>query len=245
MFGALLLEVACFPDIKPITFDPIDVPALESALAEPTGEVNEETLIEIADHLIENERAFQAVRALIQEVYEEDGGDTTPDGKVFRELSGTNAYVRISCTGHDIQNPVTDFSEGELRIDSPTFTDEFLENYDTKGDMLVRFSACRYTTMVFEGELVMHYDAEMSRAALDPDISWVDDADSSLDGALISPMLQELGVGVQVLFTLEAGETLVLEWLDAQADTVGIRGVNGSAVCIFSQDVETWNCEVP
>lgn len=236
--------VTCFPDPKPVSWEPLDLDALKDDLANPTGEVNEDTSKEVAEGLIANEEALREVLRFIELIYslsQDDQGGLT--AVVPRGLDGTNIFMRIACPGSDVANPDTSFEEGELRLDSPGFTDEFLETFEVVGDVHMDFTKCRIGPFEYEGSAPAHYDTAATEAAIDLRLDFVDQRTDG-EGSFHYPLFTSLDDGVQMLYTLESGETLVLEWVDDFA-MVDLRGRNGLFLCTFDVDAVDLICAPP
>jgi len=238
------LAASCFPDPQPVRWEPIDVEQLKDDLANPTGEVNPETSKEVAEGLIGNEAALREVLKFIDLIYtlsQDDQGGLT--AVVPRELDGTNIFMRIACPGTDPLDPDTTFQQGELRLDSPSFTDEFLETFEVKGDVHMDFTECRIGPFEYEGSVPAHYDSDAAEAAIDLDLDFFD---HGLDagGSFHYPLFTGLDTGVQLLYTLESGGTLVLEWVD-DLQMIDLRGANGLFLCSLDIDAIDLVCAAP
>jgi hypothetical protein len=218
---------------------------LERALAMPTAEVTEANIGEVAEAAIESQEVLDATMRFVRTVFEQDEEAGTLHALSLPELRGTNVYVRASCPGPDVLHPVLDFSHGQLRIDSPNFTQEFLDNYEVEGDLLLRFEACRISSFELGGSGRAHYDLDTRELALAPSFHAIDLSDTARRTTPFEdPMRAMEFEAFQVVVTLESQQTLVLEWITDE-NMVDLRGRNGVFACALDREILDLDCTAP
>lgn len=184
-------------------------------------------------------------------------GDNAPvrDGA---DTLGTSFFVAVACPG-DQDAPVTDFSRGRVRLDSPELTSLELESLLAGGELLLSFQACAVGAFVLEGQLPGRYIVNLDSLSLPGGVTPDDkplaalavDA-SSLD---VSGNYLPLGVvgfacggqspchdDIRTVAELDAGELGTLRigfrltsvaWNGRQAIAVDVAGADGNARCTF------------
>lgn len=76
---------------------------------------------------------------------------------------GTNLYLRLACPGVDPLHRVTDFSAGEVRLDSDRIRSLDLRKLMDGGEFLLSFRRCQLGSMNFEAELPGRYTVDAER----------------------------------------------------------------------------------
>jgi hypothetical protein len=226
----LLLLAGCSPQLEPIRWQGVDIDALREAIANPTGVVDETSANEVADEIVISADAYQAVSSYLHDVFlTEPGEHLAPAWVLPQALDGTSIYLLVACPGDGDAPP---FSAGSIRIDSPTLTAEVVSTFDVRGQLLLSFEGCEIGPATFDGSSRVYRDLELGEFAVEPDIDVAfEDQTITLD----RPILWDVGGEVHVLYELDSGDTLVLEWASAELE-LRLRGVNGSLVCTAGLD---------
>lgn len=233
----------CKREVEPARWNAIDLEALRDSIDAPTGTVDEDSVSEIARDFVRAELPLDALLGLIEDVFtmsEQDGG---VHAWRMPRLEGTNVFVEVSCPGPALSEPVLDFSEGRLRVDSPSLSEEYAETFHIEGDFLLSLDACRVDAFRYEGQSPGHYVVESRTLALDFAWEWEDLEDDG-QGNVGSQVLWEIGQRVSLLYTLDDGDTVVIEWTRSEAE-FEIRGRNGSFACSTGGDPPEPMCTAP
>jgi hypothetical protein len=253
---AMVLLGACSPEPSSVRWRPIDLEALDEALAAPTADVTPRTTREVAAAFAREEVLLGLTIGFVRRVLtREEGrevststwrrGSAVPRVLEDEALSATSVYVRASCPGPDPSNPDVDFAYGQLRIDSAQLTREALEDYTIEGDLFLQFEACRMSSLELDGTMAAYYDPDAIELALAPDLQVEDRVTGSWPSSGFErPMRVTDFEAAEVLFVLESARTLVLEWTTA-GTTVGLRGRNGAFACAFDREPPALTCEGP
>lgn len=241
----VLSSAACLPDPQPIRFEPLDRDQLDEDLANPTADVDEVTRKEVADQLAADKAAIAAMFEFLGSVLlREIGQGGEPTLQTSRALEGTNVFAKVACPGPDEANPDTSFEFGALRIDSPTFTDEFVDEFDLHGDLWLDHDDCVVGDFEYFGGFASYYDTQDIEVGLDVNLEFIDHAIDEFPRDIHYPIRGEPGVAYQALITLESGKTLVAEFVVGNVP-FGIRGANGVFTCELDLDALDLVCMDP
>lgn len=157
-----VLGLGCGAEVDQKTWVPIDVQDVRTRLDEPTATIDaleqeviadlegvSEGLVSFSDFA---QDLFSAVRP------ETDAPPTeTPDDRGMTRTRGTSFYIRWSCPGRDLDDPVLDFDEGSIFVDSPALDDDAIDDIELQGDLLLTIDDCRIEDRVFRGESPAFY----------------------------------------------------------------------------------------
>lgn len=140
MGGAVtgLLLLSCEPEVAVTGWTAVPYAEIVKEIMEPSGQVFEadpaQTATEVESLLADNQTigrvmeivfaVYHQVEFLLRAVESSSGGAQYSDSTHSGDVSGTTAYVRISCFGPNITEPNLDFQYGELYVEGPSFSIE-------------------------------------------------------------------------------------------------------------------------
>ncbi|PRQ05439.1 hypothetical protein ENSA5_02600 [Enhygromyxa salina] len=225
---ALVSGLACLPDPAPIQWAPVDIEALREQLANPSGEVSEATTDEVAARFVRRREAHRAIGNYIHGVFAGEGEGASARFVTPRALSGTSVYALVACPGPDLRAADVGFAYGAIRLDSPTLTEELIASRSFGGDLLLSFSGCQIAGFTFDGSAPAHFDDDRLELAVDLNIDYRNEA-AGIERSLSEPLLVGLA-WTKILFTLESGDTLTIEWAPLEL-SLELVGANGSLTC--------------
>ena len=183
---ALTTLTVCGGKPEPVRWNELDFEAMVADMANPTGTVTNENVLEIAEAFTDNAEAIILLGKILDRMFPtgvEDalvdsggaplapGGDElvdlvweTPasaaeDGDEFSlDLEGTSVFVKLACWGPEPLDPDLSFRHGYIRVDGPGLSEEVIENLEYTGDFLLSFRRCRFPTGTLAGRNVGFYD---------------------------------------------------------------------------------------
>ncbi|GEM_PF-6700871 len=226
--------LACVPELEPIRWEAIDIEALRDAVASPTGIVDEQSTQEIADSLVRDNDAYQVLAQYIRAVF---SATASPDGPgprwlIPQALGGTSIYALVACPGTELDGGEFSFANGFMQIDSPTLTAELVSSFEVSGDLLLSFVGCRIGELVFDGGAPAHYVSDPIEIGVIPRDLRYELLGSDEPYTIEQPLLWSESDQLSLLFTLDSGETLALDWQgDGDELDAELRGANGSLIC--------------
>jgi hypothetical protein len=237
-----LAAIACNGDIQAVSWAPLDIDQLEDDMASPTAPLNDAAIAELQatpeDEITVIRGLLQVGRLIVETSGEGDMETETRDLDV--NLSGTQVYIRIACPGPEGTTPDSEFRFGSLTFYSPGLSKTTIDTWGAQGDMLGVLEGCIVGQYTLDGEMRMFYDTIRDLLAAEFDIDW---ARAGAAGHFTLPAIDDrdavddTDVRAQVLFTLESGETLLLESNpDLGLTEYLIRGVDGEIVCDQAND---------
>jgi hypothetical protein len=161
---AASLVMGCQADVKLATWQPVDVGQFNRAMTNPTGKFALETIEELmandplryADIIDKVGRSLEVIEETIRPAAGE--GWSVPPVAVGGTIRSTNAFLKFSCPGEDLDDAVTDFSAGSIRLDTPLAIDSASLDFAVTGDILLTFDSCRTSTLLFQGRARAYYD---------------------------------------------------------------------------------------
>lgn len=230
LFLCSMTVAACKRDVDPVQWDALDLEEMRDRMDEPTAAATQQNVNEVAEQFIRDREALEAVFQFIEDAFETgDGGAGDGPAYIRPRLEGTNVFVKFSCLGDDLAAPVLDFSQGHLRLDSPSLSEEFAETFFVEGAFLLGFSECRLGRFEYAGDSPGHYVVEDLTLAIDFDWAWTNH-DEETEGVFDYEVLWDIGQRFQLLTQLGSGETMVVEWSLLEVD-FAIRGSDGEFAC--------------
>lgn len=146
---------ACAPDADLPTWEPLDRDTIAARLTEPTAAVSELAEGELTDalgedfpELVEAARGITYAFSIVSDLVADQPAvpamsSGTGSGR------GTNFFVSVSCPG-DWEAPRTDFSRGEMRLDSATIGRDVI-GFLSGGDVLATFRSCELGALRLNG----------------------------------------------------------------------------------------------
>ena len=164
------------PDVALLTWDTIDLDDVEGKLAAPTATVADlqAGIDKIGDELSDLEilggEGFDLYEAI------DDPNETVPT--VYEssddQETGTQAYMRVACSGPDGNGPDPDFAFGSVKFDGPTIrygTVEEGESISIAGPIYLTFDDCRAGDALMVGGIPGYYDDVENRLGLDGELT--------------------------------------------------------------------------
>jgi hypothetical protein len=232
-----LLVVACNGDTKAITWAPLDIEQLEEDVESPTAALDEANLAELFETPVEEVQLVKGLlgisRLLIDTAGEGDMESITRDLDV--NLEGTQVYLRIACTGPIDVIPDPEFRYGSLTVYSAGLSQAVIDTWGAQGDMLGVLEGCVIGRYTLDGRMRMYYDTIRNLLGVDFEIEWSREGGSgnfTLPATDQRDPLDETAGRGRVLFTTEAGETLVIEQnFDLGPTEYIVRGADDEVVC--------------
>ncbi|HSC89834.1 MAG TPA: hypothetical protein VLC09_21305 [Polyangiaceae bacterium] len=176
----------CQPEVSHLSWNSLDQEEIDRALDEPTGTLplreEPEILREVEARLpalLDASRFLSTVMQVAIDVGSSDANarmdelpEVTEGPKSADQTWGTSLYLRIACPG-DFESPVTDFSRGEVRLDSPSLTTLDLRELRSGGEFLLSFGECRFGKTQLDAQIPGRYLLNAERlgyfASPDPD----------------------------------------------------------------------------
>ncbi|GEM_PF-2747358 len=170
------------------SWEPVTEVMVSEALGSPTGKIGSAPstgLISLAEQrlpaLIEVAGFIGHLATVVNEVAQADNSEvskklpeiTTTDANAKEVTWGTSLFVKLACPGATALPPY-DFSNGEVRLDSPTFSGlDFSPLFDD-GQFLLSFDQCALGKLNLNAQFPGRYIVDLSRFGLtkksdDPD----------------------------------------------------------------------------
>jgi hypothetical protein len=237
---AVCLSPGCTPGFSPISWDDLDYEEMTEKLNNPTGSVDINSMGQVSNELLAvsaatnsfDSRVQAALSALGEEPERTEGALV---GTKHGALEGTNVFVKIACPGADLADPSSDFSDGYIRLDSPTLTEESI----SAGGILVTFHECVAGEVYLNGECAAYYSTDPFTFALDLSLHLIYgelDLDTSAQLSYDDAKLRvALSVNNETTVTVDAD-------LGASLGTFTVTGTNGTFSCSLNGD-GTGQCE--
>lgn len=229
--GLFALALGCTPELEPIRWDGIDVAGLRQAIASPTGIVDEASADEVAAAIVQRQEPYRVLSDYLHQVFESDVEDAAgPTWVIPQALDGTSVYVLVACPG-PLGDEAPPFSQGSMRIDSPTLSADLISTFAIRGQLLLSFSNCMIDDYSFNGVAPAFHDSELRELGVVPQLEVVRDGGGEPSYALREPILVDAAAErVSALFELDSGDTLALDWSPTQL-ALRLRGRDGALVC--------------
>ncbi len=237
--GVVFWSVAgCTGGFEPVSWEPVDAEGIRDSFELPTGIVGPETL-EAAIGYAETLGLFIGAvnHGLTPAETESSNGVVNGELAVIEGalVTGTNAYLKISCPGEDSENPVVDFSHGHIRLDSSSLTavqeGRALPQWDLNGHGLLNFVSCDLNAVVFSGVSPFFVDTDNASLVIQMAMSaTTGDVSSTVDIALI----MENG-GIAFSFPDALGDNVSVSYLETGEGLVfSVKGTNGAYSCLVA-----------
>jgi hypothetical protein len=155
-------------------------------MANPTGEVTNETVLEVAKKYSDNAEAILLIGRILDRMFPtgieqaiemSDGGTPLapgdPPGVLVDaplgaelaaaegiDLEGTSVFVKLACWGPEVLEPDLSFKQGYIRVDSPGLSEEVVNSLETTGDFLLTFGLCVFPTGTIIGKNPAFYEKD-------------------------------------------------------------------------------------
>ncbi len=229
----LALMLGCTPELEPIHWDAVDIEALREAIANPTGIVDEASADEVGAAVVQRNEPYRVLSDYLHGVFVGDmSGDEGPVWVLPQALDGTSVYLIVACPG-PLGADAPPFSRGSVRVDSPTLDAEVVSTFAVQGQLRLSFTACEIADYTFDGVAPAFHTAEPLALGFVPTLDFfrADQPDAVFE--LHEPVLWDASDRISVLFELDSGETLTLDWLAAQVE-LRLRGRNGELICTIA-----------
>lgn len=225
------LILGCTPELEPIRWDAIDVAELRDAIANPTGTVDEASADEVAAAIVERHEPYRVLADYLHQVFADDDADADdPVWVIPQALDGTSVYVIVACPG-PLGGDAPAFSQGSMRIDSPTLSADLIATFAIRGQLQLSFRNCVIADYSFNGVAPGFHDGERRDIGVVPRLEVVDELSGESVSELREPILIDAASGrVSALFELSSSDTLTLEW-SATELALRLRGRNGALIC--------------
>lgn len=241
---AALCALGCTqPPIDVLVWEPLEMDSFAVLFERPSGSLNVLNAEDLAAQVQGVDLPLaQSVIALGMTVIDSTSSETgRREGALelgvveqvpLDKLPGTRAYLRLACPGPDPAVQDTTFNFGELRVDTPELTEEFL----TRGDLFLTFKDCVLPAGTLNGGSRAFFAADPTAFAVELRVSITPPGET--DSTLVSRNIMLTGDDlVWVVFADEEGQTYVAATDPGEgASTFRVKAKNGVLTCELNAD---------
>jgi len=236
----LCLSTGCTPGFSPISWDDLNYDEMTEKLNNPTGMVDVDNMSQVSNEVLAVTAATYSFNDTINVALASLGGESGRRegglvGTKHGALEGTNIFVKVACPGTDLNDPSYDFSNGYVRLDSPTLSEESI----TSGGVLVSFHDCVVGDVYLDGECAAYYSTDPFTFAMDLNLHLTyGDLDLNTSAQV---MYDDLIFRAAVSLNNETTVTVEAD-LAAAVGSFTVSGANGTFSCTLNGD-KTGQCE--
>ena len=243
---SLCAATGCGPDVALLTWDTIDLDDVTAKLAAPTATVADfqAGIDKIGDELGELEilggEGFDLYEAI------DDPNETTPtvSESTDDQTTGTQAFMRVACSGPDGDGPDPDFAFGSVKFDGPTIryaNVEKGESVSVAGPIYLTFDDCRVRDVLMTGGIPGYYDDVANRLGMDGEltIELVEEDRILRQGPVI--VYQDTKQSAVAWFIVPERYGTVRAVSGSDYTSFGVELADGSATCTWGNGL---SCEI-
>lgn len=229
---SLVLALGCGAgDVKLTRFEAFDPQALNAEFTDPTGVLNAESAALLFGEDLDDTLKFAAkgVGGMVRKVMDDGDSDGTKGSlEAALTVTSSNAYLRLSCPGPDLELPDLDFGHGELRLDAPGIMPSKAAIKD--GDVLLTFLGCQSGNMLIQAKNSAYYDVTKGF------IFELDLSASTVSGRSVGRDAMKFRVGLkgQVELLVETAEGTFVVDVGGLPGSLSVRGSNTTVDCTLS-----------
>ena len=244
----MLFVIGCKTEPLTVSWTPVDNQAIVDAMAHPTGKLvsndfkDTQKMLEnalglsngqLSEFIDTVEIIYNQIAVAAKAIDSSSTNEFKIKNSSSDKVQGSRVYLKISCIGSDIKEPVTDFSKGKVYIEGASFAmSKIIKNgLVLSGDMLLRFEECHIADITLRGDSPGFIDPDKHEITIDMNVTVSYDRSEIYNIMLPIIMHQD---GFSILIDDPGSGTYVLSLNTGDEKSLTLHVSEGKFVCSFT-----------